>query len=108
MGGGSDRALQLAGCCPKIWQIGLEQMFATVRVGEGRDVQRGDDRAASISDGHRQRSQTRSAFLLDQRPLLSGAAFQSIFQPRRIGDSPARTRIGLTPSTPDSALTKRQ
>src|SRR3546814_11466774 len=62
------------------------QMFATVRVGEGRDVQRGDDRAASISDGHRQRSQTRSEFLLDQRPLLSGDEFQSIVQRRRIGD----------------------
>src|SRR3546814_9541527 len=60
----SDRAFELASGRPQVGQVFFHQIFAAVGVGEGRDVEGGEDVSIAVAYRHRQRSQAGLEFLL--------------------------------------------
>src|SRR3546814_11049313 len=58
----------------QIGQIPVDEIFGAVRGREGRDIERGDGRAAAIAHRHRKRAKAKLEFFLDEAPALLGDA----------------------------------
>src|SRR3546814_5452278 len=74
----SDRAFELASGRTQVGQVFFHQIFAAVGVGEGRDVEGGEDVSIAVAYRHRQRSQAGLEFLRSEEHTSELQSLMSI------------------------------
>src|SRR3546814_6233912 len=91
-------------------QIPVDEIFGAVRGREGRDIERGDGRAAAIAHRHRKRAKAKLEFFLDEAPALLGDAGEFGAERRLVDERALGTPIqcggGEPCRTPDRKSTR--